>query len=67
MSDPEKKKILKRIEKLQAFAQAALDEASAVRLMLLESGVSSSPQKGKDKKAALTVLKNRRSKTNPNN
>ena len=57
--------ILRKVEKLEAFAQAALDEASAVRLMLLEGGASSSPQKGKDKKAkdaAMAVLKNRRSK-----
>ncbi|MEG9328551.1 hypothetical protein V6B16_11450 [Salinimicrobium catena] len=62
MTDPEKNKILKRIEKIEAFAEAILNEATALRKMELEgSGVStSSPQKGKAKKAALAVLKNRR-------
>lgn len=62
MTDPEKKKILKRIEKIEAFAQAALDEATALRIGLTGSGVPnvSPPQRGKEKKAALAVLKNRR-------
>lgn len=66
MEDSTRKKILKRIEKIEAFAQAALDEATALRSELEGSGVpnSSSPQRGKNKKAALAVLKNRRSKIN---
>lgn len=68
MTDPKKKKILKKLEKIEAFAQAALNEATALRSELEGSGVPvSSPRQGKAKKAAFVVLKTRRSKTNPNN
>lgn len=58
MSNPQ---ILKKVEKLEAFAQAALNEATAIRKEL-EGGASSSPKRGKAKDAAMAVLKNRRSK-----
>lgn len=62
MTDPEKKKILKRIEKIEAFAKATLNEATALRMGLPGSGVpnGSPPHRGKEEKAALVVLKNRR-------
>lgn len=55
--------VLKRVEKLEAFAQLALEEATAIRKEL-ESGISSSPARGKNKTAAYTVLNNRRRKLN---
>ena len=55
--------ILKKVEKLEAFAQAALNEATAIRKELEGSGVpAGSARKGKAKKAAMSVLQNRRSK-----
>lgn len=55
--------ILKKVEKLEAFAQMALNEATAIRKELEGSGVpASSARKGKAKKAALAVVSNRRKK-----
>lgn len=55
--------ILKKVEKMEAFAQAALNEATAIRKELEDDGASTgSARKGKAKSAALAVLKNRRSK-----
>lgn len=70
MTDTEKKKILIRLEKIEAFAEAALNEATALRIELAGSGVpnkANSPHRGKAKKAALAVLKTRRSNINRNN
>ncbi|MDT0647469.1 hypothetical protein RM545_12275 [Zunongwangia sp. F260] len=58
MSDQE---LIKQLEKLEAFAQATIDTATAVRKGLEERGGDLSPtRKGKAKDAAMAVLKNRR-------
>ncbi|HET8885589.1 MAG TPA: hypothetical protein VFM70_04460 [Salinimicrobium sp.] len=54
--------ILNKVERLEAFARAALDEATAIRKEL-GGGTSSSPKRGmreKEKAAALNVVKNRK-------
>lgn len=53
--------ILNRIKKLEAFAQLALEEATAIRKEL-GGGTSSSPAKGKAQAAAHYCLMNRRKK-----
>lgn len=61
LSNPEKKKILKHLDKMEAFAQGIIETATAVRKELDgNTNTSGSARKGKEKAAAMAVLKNRR-------
>ncbi len=55
--------LLKKVEKLEAFAQMALDEATAIRKEL-QGGACNSSRKGKTKDAVHKVLANRRKHVN---
>lgn len=62
LSNSEKKKILKHLVKMEAFAQGIIETATAVRKELEgnTNTLTSSARKGKNKAAAMAVLKNRR-------
>jgi len=55
MTNPQ---ILKKVQKLEAFAQMALEEATAIRKEL-EGGTSNSPARDNKKAAIHKVLANR--------